>query len=57
MLTLELRRGMIYFSTNSKREIQVAIDFLKKNESIMDNAGTMERTIFDFKEKYDKGIR
>jgi len=57
MLTLELRRGMIYFSTNSKREIQVAIEFLKKNESIMDNAGTMERTVYDVKKKYDKEIR
>ncbi len=57
MLILELKNGWIYFSTNNKKEMDVAINFLQENRKIIDDAGGNARTIYDVRKKYEQEIK
>jgi hypothetical protein len=56
MLVLELKSGWIYLSTNNKKELDVAINFLQENRKIIDDAKGNARTIYDVRKKYEKEI-
>jgi len=56
-LTLELRRGMIYFSSNNVKEMETAIRFLQENVAIVKDGHGNERTIYDVRKRYEQEIR
>jgi hypothetical protein len=56
MLVLELKSGWIYLSTDNKKELDVAINFLQENRKIIDDAKGNARTIYDVRKKYEKEI-
>jgi hypothetical protein len=62
MLILRLERGpdghpWVYFTTDSKKEIGIALNFLSEHKAIMDGRGTNQMTVYDVRAKYEKEIQ
>jgi hypothetical protein len=56
-LVLELKRGMIFFSSNNVKEMETAIRFLQENVSIVKDGRGNERTIYDVRKRYEQEIK
>jgi hypothetical protein len=56
-LVLELKRGMIFFSSNNVKEMETAIRFLQENITIVKDGHGNERTIYDVRKKYEQEIK
>jgi len=59
MLTLEIKKGpdgkpWVYFTTDTKMEIPVAIRFLEEHRTIMDKQGRKQMTIYDMRKRYER---
>jgi hypothetical protein len=47
----------VYFTTNSKGEIGIALNFLTEHKAIMDGRNQNQTTVYDMRAKYEKEIK
>ena len=61
MLCLEMKKGpdgkpWVYFTTDSKREIDIALAFLQEHQTIMNGRKQNQMTVYDLRKKYEGEI-
>lgn len=50
MLLLEIKRSGIYLTTDRRNEMLEAMEFLRREYDKMESMGTMQRTVYDFRD-------